>query len=85
MPAWMMKLTPFALRQRSSRGATPSMIVGVLRISSSVKSHWLGSSAAILYVGGGIVVWDLRGGELRVESRGGEGTAGGMSMELEEE
>ena len=36
---------------------------------------------------GSVMIWGLRGGEVVVKRRGGEGTAGGMllAMELEEE
>jgi hypothetical protein len=61
----------------------PSRIEGVLAISDSVKSHWLDSSDAILKAEERFFLkWGLRGGVF-LESRGGDGTAGGMFLTME--
>jgi hypothetical protein len=38
-PVWYTKLTPLARRILSSVGLMPSMMEGVLRVSSDVKAH----------------------------------------------
>lgn len=61
----------------------PWAMDGELKISASVKIHWLESSDAIFTVGDGSAWrWGFRGGEL-LESCGGDGTAGGMFVMVE--
>lgn len=75
MPAWMIKLTPFARRHRSSIGETPSMIEGELASSASVKNHWSPSYSSIISADRDLSR-AVTGEGLR--NRGGEGTAGGI-------
>lgn len=91
MPAWKMKLTPLALLRRSSDTESPSMMLGVLATSSGVKYHWSGRATGSFWGldGGRAVDGDAtfliesgRGGDVRVECEGGDGTAGGTSRLL---
>lgn len=84
-----MKLTPFALRNLSSRGVSPSRILGELSVSSGVKYHWfarglgalIGDGCAGEGAGPGL---DCGGSEdVREECVGGVGTAGGMRADGE--
>src|SRR5687767_8543714 len=81
-----MKLIPFALRNLSVAGSSPSRIEGVLRTSSAVNSHWFvaagrgdfGEEAA------GDDCTSRRedcglGGDVRDISAGGDGAGGGTS------
>src|SRR4051812_11206106 len=78
-----MKLTPLALRRRSSASGSPSTTAGVLATSSAVKNHWPGGACVVrcgLACGDGALRLECgRGGDVRELCVGGEGTAGGTS------
>jgi hypothetical protein len=79
-----MKFVPFALCCLSNFGSTPYNIEGVLLSSSSVNNHWLESDDAIVK----LAMCSPRscgfcGGE-SLDTRGGDGTAGGIfAMDFE--
>ena len=80
-----MKLTPFARLRRSSEGTRPSKILGELLSSSSVKNHCFllvagdGGSGDARAGDGALRCDEGRGGDVRNDITGGEGTAGGTS------
>ena len=78
-----MKLTPFALRSRSSCSESPSITDGVLTTSSAVNDHWFGSGISDC-ARDALGDWPReapgRGGEVRKDRCGGVGAAGGTSF-----
>lgn len=79
---WIMKLTPFARRLRSSWMERPVRTEGVFNMASMGKIHWLSWPGILkLYAAAGMLLKEeliARGG-YREDRGGGEGTAGGTT------